>query len=123
MSVSAPARQRLVQIVHHRNPYSALLGCGPASYRGESHNRKLHYDDRLGGNGQRLRANDADAHRLFCDADSRCQNRLMLFNKMVSQDHFLNAQRRPLNRLDIYENRLYQSAFSLAFQSNERSGS
>ena len=26
--------QRLMQIVHHRNPYSALLGRGPASYRG-----------------------------------------------------------------------------------------
>ena len=26
--------QRLMQIVHQRNPYSALLGRGPASYRG-----------------------------------------------------------------------------------------
>jgi predicted O-methyltransferase YrrM len=25
-------KQRLMQIVHRRNPYSALLGCGPASY-------------------------------------------------------------------------------------------
>src|SRR5258707_169442 len=32
MSGSARARQRLMHIVHHRNPYSALLGCGPASY-------------------------------------------------------------------------------------------
>ena len=34
MSGSAPACQRLMQIVHHRNPYSVLLGHRPASYRG-----------------------------------------------------------------------------------------
>src|SRR5258707_13374870 len=34
--------------------------------------KEIHYDDRLGGNRQRLRRDDADAHRLFRDADSRC---------------------------------------------------
>jgi hypothetical protein len=33
MSGSAPAYQKLMQFVHHRNPYSALPGRGPVSYR------------------------------------------------------------------------------------------
>jgi hypothetical protein len=37
-----------------------------------NNNRENYYDDRLRGNGQRFRTHDADAQRLFCDADSRC---------------------------------------------------
>src|ERR1700751_422864 len=32
MSGSAPACEKLMQIVHQRNPYSALLSRGPTSY-------------------------------------------------------------------------------------------
>jgi hypothetical protein len=37
--------------------------------------------------------------------------RLVPLNKVLSQDHFLSVLRRSLNRLDIYENRLCQSAW------------
>src|ERR1700747_3704705 len=44
---------------------------------GELHDRKIYYDGRLSCNGQRLRTDVADAHRIFCDADSRCRGYLL----------------------------------------------
>jgi len=46
ISISTPAYQGLLQIMQHRNPYSALLGRGPAFYRrfnhyGETFNNRI----------------------------------------------------------------------------------